>query len=109
VIDLLHWVLIEYLKYDVQTVHKSKHEEILSLSKSTGKCQVPNYIFKINYKHTSAAERKFNQLKFGNNTKFAYHGTKFYCMYSILNYGLQQHLNKTALFGKLIICILNDM
>ncbi|XP_070498633.1 protein mono-ADP-ribosyltransferase PARP16-like [Chironomus tepperi] len=100
VINLLHWVLIEYLKYDVQTVHKSKHEEILLLSKSTGKYQVPNYIFQINYKNTSAAERKFNQLKFGNTTKFAYHGTKFYCMYSILNYGLQQHLNKTALFGE---------
>lgn len=34
------------------------------------------------------------------DTKFAYHGTRFYNIYSILNYGLQQHLNKTGLFGE---------
>ncbi|KAG5680376.1 hypothetical protein PVAND_009885 [Polypedilum vanderplanki] len=100
VINLLHWILIDYLKYDAETVPKSKHEEILSLSKSTGKYQAPNYIFRINYKETSAAEKKFNQLKIGQKTKFAYHGTKFCNAYTILNYGLQQHLNKTALFGE---------
>lgn len=34
------------------------------------------------------------------DTKFAYHGTRFYNIYPILNYGLQQHLNKTGLFGE---------
>lgn len=105
VINLLHWILIEYLKYDVQTIPKSAHSEILSLSKSTGKYQLPSHIFQINYRKTSAAEKKFHQLKLGMDTKFAYHGTKFYCMYSILNYGLQQHLNKTSLFGNSHTCL----
>lgn len=37
-------------------------------------------------------------------TKYAYHGTKFSRLYSILNYGLQQHLNKNSLFGEGIYC-----
>jgi poly [ADP-ribose] polymerase 16 len=50
----------------------------------------------------SGAEGRFQQLKTSLNfeTKFAYHGTRFYNIYSILNYGLQQHLNKTGLFGE---------
>lgn len=35
-----------------------------------------------------------------DETKFAYHGTRFYNVFSILNLGLQQHLNKQALFGE---------
>lgn len=100
VIDLLHWILIEYLKYDVETIPKSSHSDILALSKSSGKLQMPSHVFKINYRASSAAEKRFNQLRVGNKTKFAFHGTKFYCAYSILNYGLQQHLNKTGLFGE---------
>lgn len=34
------------------------------------------------------------------NTKFAFHGTRFSNLYSILNFGLQQHLNKNGLFGE---------
>lgn len=50
----------------------------------------------------SGAEAKFQKLKLssGYETKYAYHGTRFYNVYSILNYGLQQHLNKTGLFGE---------
>lgn len=33
-------------------------------------------------------------------TKFAYHGTKFSKLHSILNHGLQQHLNKNSLYGE---------
>jgi poly[ADP-ribose] polymerase 16 len=99
VIDLLHWILVEFLKYDIETVPKAKHEDILSLSKSTGNFQIPKDIFRVVYRDSSAAEKKFKQLRLGQQTKFAYHGTKFSTIYTILNYGLQQHLNKTALFG----------
>lgn len=34
------------------------------------------------------------------DTKFAYHGTRFYNIYPILNYGLQQHKCQTGLFGE---------
>jgi poly[ADP-ribose] polymerase 16 len=110
VIDLLHWILVEYAssKFDVEFMPKTRHEMILSLSKSTGKFQPPNHIFRIHYRGNSAAEKKFNQLKAGRSTKYAYHGTKFYCGYTIVSYGLQQHLNKTSLFGEGIYCA-NEM
>lgn len=49
-----------------------------------------------------AAETKFQKLKSDlmMDTKFAYHGTKFCNIYPILNYGLQQHLNKVGLYGE---------
>ena len=33
-------------------------------------------------------------------TYWAFHGSRLDNFYSILNYGLQQHLNKTGLFGE---------
>lgn len=48
----------------------------------------------------SGAENRFQQLTLGNDTKYAFHGTRLYNMYSILSYGLNQHLNKTGLFGE---------
>ena len=47
----------------------------------------------------SGAENRFQQLILGQTTKFAFHGTRFYNTFSILNFGLNQHLNKTGLFG----------
>lgn len=50
----------------------------------------------------SGAESRFRKmaLQQEDETKFAYHGTRFYNVFSILNLGLQQHLNKQALFGE---------
>lgn len=50
----------------------------------------------------SGAEAKFQKLASAgeNEAKYAYHGTRFYNVFSILNLGLQQHLNKQALFGE---------
>jgi poly[ADP-ribose] polymerase 16 len=102
-LNLIHWILFNS-KYDIETVPKPHHKEILSLCPSTGKFQVPNHIFKINYLSSSGAEKRFSQLINENGktalTKFAYHGTRFSNMYTILSFGLQQHLNKTGLFGE---------
>jgi poly [ADP-ribose] polymerase 16 len=101
VIKLIHWILTSP-KYEIESVSKAKFKDILSLSKGTGaaKIQMPSHIFKINYNENSGAEKKFQMLKFGMNTKHSFHGTKFYNMHTILSYGLQQHHNKTNLFGE---------
>lgn len=50
----------------------------------------------------SGAEARFKKMvsQRDDDTKFAFHGTRFYNVFSILNLGLQQHLNKQALFGE---------
>lgn len=52
----------------------------------------------------SKIEMKFKEHAKIMGTKFAFHGTKFSRIYSILNYGLQQHLNKNSLYGEGIYC-----
>lgn len=99
IINLIYWILTA-AKFDVETVPKAKHEEVLTLAKNSSKHQVPNQIFKITYNESSGAEKKFRLLSQGMPKKFAYHGTKFFNVYTILSYGLQQHLNKTGLFGE---------
>lgn len=98
-LDIIHWILTKS-KFEVKTVPKSRHDEVLSLAKNTVQKQLPNQIFKVSYNNSSGAERKYQLLSQGMPKKFAYHGTKFYNVYTILNYGLQQHLNKTGLFGE---------
>lgn len=98
-LDIIHWILTKS-KFEVKTVPKGRHDEVLSLAKCSKQQQPPNQIFKISYNNSSGAERKYQLLSQGMPKKFAYHGTKFYNVYTILNYGLQQHLNKTGLFGE---------
>ena len=98
-LDIIHWILTRS-KFEVKTVPKGRHDEVLSLAKCSVQKQPPNQIFKITYNNSSGAERKYQLLSQGRPKKFAYHGTKFYNVYTILNYGLQQHLNKTGLFGE---------
>lgn len=119
VINLFHWILTS-TKYTIDSVPKNKFEDVLLLSKMTGRPTKPTQIFKINYSGESniwslrekknlsvflpdsGLELKFLQLKktLEFDTKYSFHGTKFYNVYPILNYGLQQHLNKTGLFGE---------
>ena len=99
ILNIIHWILTA-AKFDVENVPKSKHDEVLSLAKNSSKHQLPNQIFRITYNENSGAEKKFKLLSQNVNRKFAYHGTKFFNVYTILSYGLQQHLNKTGLFGE---------
>lgn len=50
VIDLLHYILLSP-KFNIETVQKSKFNDILSLSKQTAvkSSSMPNHIFKVNY------------------------------------------------------------
>ena len=48
----------------------------------------------------SQAEEKFQKQAEGRITNFAFHGSKLDNFHSIINYGLQQHLSKKAMFGE---------
>ena len=99
--DLLYYMLM-FPKFQIESTPKAKYSEVLALSPNTTKIPIPTKIFKIKYSDDSGAEKKFQQLvqEHGTDTSHAYHGTKFLNFYSILNFGLQQHLNKTGLFGE---------
>jgi poly [ADP-ribose] polymerase 16 len=101
VIKLIHWILTQS-KFEIEIVQKSEHEKVLALAKNNAQHQLPNHIFRVKYNENSGAERKFQMLsrQEGDVAKYAFHGTKFYNIYTILSYGLQQHLNKTNLFGE---------
>jgi len=56
----------------------------------------PQYILEVNTR-TSA---RWIQAASQGKTHWAFHGSRLDNFYSILHYGLQQHLNKTGLFGE---------
>ena len=56
----------------------------------------PHYIFEV---RTNGTGRWSETVK-DQKTFWAFHGSRLDNFYSILNYGLQQHLNKTGLFGE---------
>ena len=56
----------------------------------------PHYIFEV---CTNGTGRWSEAVK-DKKTLWAFHGSRLDNFYSILNYGLQQHLNKTGLFGE---------
>lgn len=99
-LDILYCILVSS-KFSFETISRSEFDKTLLLCKNASKIQMPKYIFKVHYNDDVGAEKKFRQLSLGENTtKFAYHGTKASNLYSIMNYGLNQHLNKTGLFGE---------
>lgn len=64
--------------------------------------QTPTHIFKVMASVDSVPERKFRNHQESFSTAFAYHGSKVESFYSILNYGLQQHLCKVKTIDKML-------
>ena len=54
----------------------------------------PNLIFQVESIKQSMSEDKWKDLSAGYSTFYAYHGSRLENFHSIINYGLQQHLNK---------------
>lgn len=100
VIDLVYWVLIQLKEPKLKTVSKSAFDKILKLVPSEIFAQRPNYIFEIAYGSISPAEVKWQAVKEGFSTMFAYHGSRLDNFHSIIYHGLQQHMNKNSLFGQ---------
>ncbi|XP_059479000.1 protein mono-ADP-ribosyltransferase PARP16 isoform X1 [Neocloeon triangulifer] len=94
-VKILLWVL-QNQEPKLTTVPKQNHKEVLCQAPSKMAVQEPNLIFKV---MSRSNEERWNQWQNKLGTLSAYHGSRLENFHSILKYGLQQHLNKTALFG----------
>ena len=54
----------------------------------------PSHVFEV--VPTEAADERFQVKRGGRDTFYAYHGSRVENFHSILNYGLQSHLNKVC-------------
>lgn len=99
-IDLLHWLFIELHGPQLETIPKVEFTNILAKSKQEQTPPMPTHIFRVCYREGSSLEARFQEHAREFFTAFAFHGTKVQNFHNILHHNLQQHLNKTSLFGE---------
>ncbi|CAH4031117.1 protein mono-ADP-ribosyltransferase PARP16 [Pieris brassicae] len=99
IIDLLFYVLVRLKEPSLKTVVPESHEAILINAHSANPAPKPQFIFQVVYSTKSNSEIKWKELSKNHKLFYAYHGNRLEHFYSILNFGLQQHLNKTTLLG----------
>lgn len=99
-LNLLHWILCKQSSPGLRTVPKSEFDSVFAKAPCLAAFQRPQHIFEVVYREDAYSERRFRENLGQFPSHHAYHGSKLFNFYSILNYGLQQHLNKTALFGE---------
>ncbi|XP_031638032.1 protein mono-ADP-ribosyltransferase PARP16 [Contarinia nasturtii] len=101
-IDLLYWCLISTRDEQpiLKSVNRSSFDSVLQKVNSVVPGPRPHHIFEVTSPADSIAEEKFRSHQTNCSTTFGYHGSKLESFHSILNYGLQQHLCKTALYGE---------
>ncbi|XP_052860540.1 protein mono-ADP-ribosyltransferase PARP16-like [Anopheles cruzii] len=97
---LLHWILCRQPHPLLRIVPKSQHEEVLAKCPCHAKYQSPSQIFEVTHRPHQSAERSFRENAVHFRTRHAYHGSRLFNFHSILQYGLQQHLNKVSMFGE---------
>ncbi|KAJ6643018.1 Protein mono-ADP-ribosyltransferase PARP16 [Pseudolycoriella hygida] len=99
VLDLVHWVVCSKSFPTLRSIAKQEFELTLKKVDYITPVSVPTHIFEVVSQPNSPAETKFRQHAENRNKLYAFHGSKIDSFYSIVNFGLQQHLCKTALFG----------
>jgi len=99
VIDLVHWVICSKSYPTLRSAAKDEFDSILKKVDFITPVSKPTHIFEVVPQPNGAAEGKFRQHSTNRRTLYAFHGSKIDSFYSIVNFGLQQHLCKTALFG----------
>ncbi|KAM3967663.1 poly(ADP-ribose) polymerase 16 [Aphomia sociella] len=99
IIDLLFYVLVRLKEPSLKTVPIEAHDSIITNARSTTSAPRPQYIFQVTSSCKSTIENKWKELAKNHHTFFAYHGNRLENFYTILNFGLQQHLNKNTLLG----------
>ncbi|PZC79155.1 protein mono-ADP-ribosyltransferase PARP16 [Helicoverpa armigera] len=99
IIDLLFYVLVRLKEPALKTVPAEVHETVLANAHSTLSAPKPQYIFQVASSCKSTAETKWKELAKNHHIFYAYHGNRLENFYTILNFGLQQHLNKNTLLG----------
>lgn len=103
VTDLLYWALIKNRDPRLKRIPVKDYHPHLQKSLATKPpSQWPQYVFEVLPNFESNAEKKFQRHKEqlnGPSDSFAFHGSKLECFFSILNFGLAQHLCKRDLYG----------
>ncbi|XP_050343831.1 protein mono-ADP-ribosyltransferase PARP16 isoform X3 [Nymphalis io] len=75
------------------------HEAILMNTHSLLPAPKPQYIFQVVSSNNSNSELKWKELSKDHKVFYAYYGNRLENFFTILNFGLQQHLSKTTLMG----------
>lgn len=99
-LDLLYWILCKQYGPGLRTVPKADFDSVFAKAPCLAAFQRPQFIFEVVHRDDANSERRFRENRTDFQTHHAYHGSKLFSFYSILNYGLQQHLNKTSVFGE---------
>ena len=103
VVELLHWIFIQNKDPRLTRISVSDYPEFLQKALSSKpKVQWPQYVFQVQANSDSNSEKRFQDHKALLNSPsdtFAFHGSKLQSFFSILNFGLAQHLCKRDLYG----------
>ncbi|XP_047528737.1 protein mono-ADP-ribosyltransferase PARP16 isoform X1 [Vanessa atalanta] len=99
ILDLLFYVLVRLKEPCLKTVPPEAHEAILMNTNSLLPAPKPQYIFQCVSSNNSNSELKWKELSKDHKVFYAYYGNRLENFFTILNFGLQQHLNKTTLMG----------
>lgn len=71
-----------------------QHDAILNCAHSYHPAPKPQYVFQVISSIKSTSEAKWKELAKHHSVFYAFHGNRLENFYTILNFGLQQHLNK---------------
>ncbi|XP_073957915.1 poly(ADP-ribose) polymerase 16 [Choristoneura fumiferana] len=99
IIDLLFYVLVRLKEPCLKALPLETHDAILSCVRCSQATPKPQYIFQVASSYKSHSEMKWKELAKNHHVFYAYHGNRLENFYTILNFGLQQHLNKNTMVG----------
>lgn len=95
---LTHWILSSK-SFAIKTLEKEEYVQLCNLTKNEGRCgPAPDFLFEVNYNDQLNA--RFEKTKAGQETFYAFHGSRLENFHSILHNGLHCHLNKNSVFGE---------
>ncbi|XP_059050445.1 protein mono-ADP-ribosyltransferase PARP16 [Achroia grisella] len=100
IIDLLFYVLVRLKEPSLKSIPTEAYDSIITNARGDVSASRPQYIFQVNSSCKSTIENKWKACAKNHDTFFAFHGNRLENFYTILNFGLQQHLNKNTLLGK---------
>ncbi|XP_053616554.1 protein mono-ADP-ribosyltransferase PARP16 [Plodia interpunctella] len=99
IVDLLFYVLVRLKEPSLKTVPTEIHDSLIENLNFGRNAPKPQHIFQVNYSFKSTTEAKWKELSKNHHIFFAFHGNRLENFYTILHFGLQQHLNKNTLLG----------
>ena len=98
-ISLVHWILTSK-DFKLKSIPKTEFNEVIAKTKNTVISAKPQYIFQVTFPEQNQKQKRFEDIASEFKTSYAFHGTKFFNLLSILNFGLHQHQNKVSVFGE---------